>query len=169
MQEFELPFTRGNIMDELKYLPKGGKINREGFWVGLLERQCTRCRSIFSISSSTVTLCNFCNSRRVKSTTPEFKMWQRSIVRAKKLGRVNTLVLSDINIPTTCPILGIPLVVHSGKSGGRPDSPALDRLDSSAGYTKENVWVISQRANQMKADADFEELKKFALWVLKTF
>jgi len=38
-------------------------------------------------------------------------------------------------------------------------SPSLDRIDNSKGYTKDNVMVISFRANNIKKDANLQELK----------
>lgn len=61
-----------------------------------------------------------------------------------------------------CPILNIEL-----KYGGAKDlkaSASLDRKDSSLGYTKDNVWVISSLSNTMKSDASFKELSKFGDW-----
>jgi predicted RND superfamily exporter protein len=43
--------------------------------------------------------------------------------------------------------------------GDREYTPSLDRIDSKKGYTPDNVWVISHRANQIKNDATIEELK----------
>ena len=40
----------------------------------------------------------------------------------------------------------------------KDNSPSLDRIDSSKGYTPDNVWVISRRANIIKHDATLEEL-----------
>lgn len=62
---------------------------------------------------------------------------------------------------SVCPLLGIPLVMQPGK-GRQPDSPSLDRIDSSRGYTKNNVWIISTRANTIKNDATVEELELIA-------
>ncbi len=39
------------------------------------------------------------------------------------------------------------------------ESPSLDRIDSTKGYTKGNIWVISNRANTLKNDATLSELK----------
>jgi hypothetical protein len=49
---------------------------------------------------------------------------------------------------------------HRG-NGGKvlPNSPSIDRIDPARGYIKENIWVISHRANQIKSDASHEELK----------
>lgn len=63
-----------------------------------------------------------------------------------------------------CPILGIEL-----KYGGAKDlkaSASLDRKDSTKGYTKDNVWIISSLANTMKSDASIEDLVSFGEWCL---
>lgn len=144
-------------------------INREGYYVTDTERECTNCGEIFPKTSRTVTLCNECNSIRVKTNTPEWKMHQRAKQRSKKYNRDFDLELSDIVIPSHCPVLGIQLEVHEGRSGGNSNSPSLDRVDSTRGYTKDNIQVISHRANMMKVDASKEELLMFANWILKTF
>jgi hypothetical protein len=64
--------------------------------------------------------------------------------------------------PSHCPVFGIPLqwsCFRSNKPGGLPDSPSLDRIDPSKGYTKDNVWIISHKANTIKSYASHEELK----------
>lgn len=63
----------------------------------------------------------------------------------------------DIVIPDTCPILGIPL--YKGTWYKNDNSPSIDRKNSSLGYTKDNIWVISRRANTIKNDATLAELK----------
>jgi hypothetical protein len=113
-----------------------------------------------------MTLCKKCNSERVKSLTPEWKMHQRAKQRCKQTGRDFNIEVSDIVIPDVCPILGIKLNVNSGRSGAYNNSPSLDRINNSKGYIKGNVQVISQLANSMKSYASNEELHKFAQWVL---
>jgi predicted nucleic acid-binding Zn-ribbon protein len=150
-----------------RYLPEEGRVNRQGFWESESHRQCTHCRKVFEKTShNTMTWCKTCNVRRVKEQTPEVKMYRRAKSRARQRGLEFSLKKTDIVIPATCPILGIPLVTHAGKSGAYADSPSLDRIDNSRGYTKDNVWVISQRANAMKHDAPWDELVKFAEWIL---
>lgn len=139
--------------------------NREGYLVSDTHRECTKCKSIFEITSR-MTLCKKCNSERVKSQTPEWKMHQRAKQRCKETGREFNLLVSDIVIPDVCPILGISLNMNSGKSGAYRNSPSLDRIDNSKGYTKDNIQVVSQLANAMKCHASNEELHKFAQWVL---
>ena len=80
--------------------------------------------------------------------------------RAEQKGREFTLAVEDLEWPSVCPLLGIPINYFSNKNG--PDSPSIDRRDNSKGYTKENCWVISNRANSIKRDATVEELELIA-------
>jgi hypothetical protein len=87
-------------------------------------------------------------------------MYQRFKSKAKKLNLLFNLELSDIVIPEYCPVLGMKL--HS--TGGRerknhPDSASLDRINPELGYVKENVRVISSRANLLKSNAEIWELE----------
>lgn len=91
---------------------------------------------------------------------PERQMWMRSKSRAKMSGREFTIKVSDIVIPKTCRYLGISLAMSEGTLG--PNSPSLDRIDSSKGYIPGNVEVISHLANSMKSNATWEQLVTFA-------
>ena len=84
------------------------------------------------------------------------------VQRAKQYGIACTLTAADITIPSTCPLLNIPLT-HSSGSLPVDGSPSLDRIDSSLGYTPENTWVISHRANTIKTTATLHELKLLTL------
>ena len=86
--------------------------------------------------------------------------------RAKALNLDFELSSKDIVIPELCPILGIKLWRGSKSHKG---SPSIDRIDPSAGYTLDNIQVISKLANTMKNNATLYELELFAKWVLKTF
>ncbi len=76
--------------------------------------------------------------------------------RAKKDGIFFDLVSDDIVFPEFCPALGIPLL--RGVNGFTDNSPTLDRIDPTKGYTKDNVRVISYRANRIKNNANTDEL-----------
>jgi hypothetical protein len=143
--------------------------NREGYLISETERECTKCHTIFPKTSRTVTLCNKCNSERVKCTDPESKMYQRAKGRAKVKGLDFTIDVKDIIIPKFCPILGIELESKQGISGGQKRSPALDRIDPAKGYIKGNVRVISHLANMMKSHATEQEMITFSKWVLSNF
>jgi hypothetical protein len=96
------------------------------------------------------------------SHTIEYRLWKSSKTRAEKKGWDFDIELSDIKIPQICPLLKISLVRHSTRDR-HYNAPSLDRIDSTKGYTKDNVWVISHRANQIKNDASLEELEKITL------
>jgi hypothetical protein len=76
--------------------------------------------------------------------------------RAKARGLPFNLTKDDIVIPEFCPLLGIKLKIASGKA--QPDSPSVDQIVPGLGYTKDNIWVISHRANVIKNDASPGEL-----------
>jgi predicted nucleic acid-binding Zn-ribbon protein len=138
--------------------------NREGYLISETERECTKCGNIFNKTSKTVTLCNSCNSERVKCTSPEKKMLARAKSRARIKNIKFDLCLDDIQIPKKCPILGLELNCKKG-SGGDNSSPALDRINPENGYTKNNIRVISHLANMMKSCANEEQLIIFANWI----
>jgi hypothetical protein len=87
---------------------------------------------------------------------PERDMVVHARHRAKKKGIAFSLSPEDIVIPKHCPIFGVELELGKGRVGR--NSPSLDRIDPNRGYTPDNVWVISYRANVIKNDAAPEEL-----------
>ena len=104
--------------------------------------------------------CKPCHYKRTSSRSLEQKMLSRSKSRALAKGLEHSLILENICIPKYCPLLGIELKDNTGTGkGNNPTSPSLDRLDSSKGYTPDNVWVISNRANEIKSNATLEELE----------
>jgi hypothetical protein len=81
---------------------------------------------------------------------------------ALQKGIVFNLTLSDLYpLPTTCPVLGIPLS-YSGNIGASDNAMAIDRIDPTKGYVKGNIVMVSQRANRIKNDATPAELRKIA-------
>ena len=78
--------------------------------------------------------------------------------RAKGKGVEFGLDWQRIEIPEACPLLGIPLSFGGGYAE-RDSSPSLDRIDPNRGYTHDNVWIISNRANTIKNNATLSELK----------
>jgi hypothetical protein len=144
-------------------------LNREGWLKSSTHRQCTNCLQIFEITSKTVTLCKKCNSGRVKTQSAEMKMYRRAKSRAKIKNLEFNIKPNDIEIPLVCPILDIPLIIKTGKSGGNLNSPSLDRINSSLGYTKENIQVISHLANMIKSCADIKTLIKFSKYIINNY
>lgn len=79
------------------------------------------------------------------------------------------LSFEDVVAPKYCPILGIELKRNQGGKSNSWDSPSVDRIIPELGYVKNNIQIISMRANLMKNDASVEELQRFADWITKTF
>ncbi len=79
--------------------------------------------------------------------------------RAKERGWEFDLVVEDVNIPSHCPVLGIPLKIAENDSMS-PNSPTLDRVHNHYGYIRGNVIVVSRRANILKRDATLDEMRK---------
>lgn len=66
----------------------------------------------------------------------------------------------DLEVPEYCPLLGIKLQTNFGAR--QDNSYSIDRLDPTKGYFKENVWVVSWRANDLKRNATYQELELLA-------
>lgn len=144
----------------------------------MLKKNCTKCgleKLLFEFWKDKRThdglqcWCKDCrreNNRKNKPTPEESrKRFDRTIdrhivavakQRAKKRGVFFSLKPGDILVPEKCPLLGIPL--KRGRGRCSDGSPTLDRIDPNKGYTKDNVWVISYRANLIKSDATPEEI-----------
>lgn len=123
-------------------------------------RRCTKCNEVKPNSSfhkhhacrggynSVCKSCRVASSQaHYKSTAKELRLYNAAKSRAKAKNREFSIELEDIVIPLRCPVLDIPM-----------KSPSLDRIDSSKGYVKGNVRVISKRANTLKNDATIKEL-----------
>lgn len=86
------------------------------------------------------------NDEKLKANRQTYDHLSTVKCRAKKRGLDFNLDADDMEFPETCPILGISI---SAKLG-RDNWPSFDRVDNSKGYTKDNVRVISARANMLK-------------------
>lgn len=96
--------------------------------------------------------------------TTKYSMYCDAKKRAKKLNLPFNLNLEDIIIPEYCPIFSdIKLEANIGQP--KYNSPSLDRLVPLLGYIRGNVKVISMKANMLKTNASFEELRQIADWI----
>lgn len=84
-------------------------------------------------------------------------------MRALKKNVPFDLTEDDIKPPDVCPILGTAFVK------GTPYAMSIDRIDPTKGYVKDNIQIISHKANAMKQDASKEELIKFSQWVTSQY
>lgn len=110
--------------------------------------------------------CKSCSAERARKESerrknnwkykPSLHMLNNSKQRAKVSGLEHNLTVDDINIPDFCPVLGIKL--ETGDRKNHYNAPSIDRIDNTKGYIKENVVVVSTRANLLKKDATINEL-----------
>ncbi len=78
--------------------------------------------------------------------------------RAKACGREMTVTWEDlIPLPVSCLVLGYRLIYMSQTLV--PAIASIDRIDSSLGYTPENVRIISWRANTLRSNGTLEEMR----------
>lgn len=97
------------------------------------------------------------------------KTWlKRSLKSAKHRAKVKGLEFDlreeDIIVPEYCPILKIKLQTDKALRGF---SPSIDRIDNSKGYTKDNVAVISMKANRHKSDLTLAEAERLLKYMKK--
>jgi len=87
--------------------------------------------------------------------------------RANDNGLNFDITLDDlVPLPVTCPVLGVPINYQgTGARGFVNNSPSIDRIDSSKGYVKGNVQIISWRANRIKSDATLSELEQLVQYM----
>lgn len=85
--------------------------------------------------------------------------------RAKQKNLEFSLSEKDISIPDICPISLIKLQLNDRSL--RQNSPSLDRIDNSKGYTPDNVRIISNRANAIKRDATVDEIERLLKYMRK--
>ena len=80
--------------------------------------------------------------------------------RAKKSNIEFTLTKEDVIIPDTCPVFGFALKREDRETW--MCAPSIDRIDNTRGYVKDNIIIVSRRANILKKDATINELIKLA-------
>ena len=92
---------------------------------------------------------------------PENRLLMSARQRAKEKGLDFNLDLSDIVIPSICPVLKVPMII------GTSTAPSIDRIDSKKGYIKGNIKIISKRANTIKSDGTIEEHKAIIEYMIE--
>ncbi len=108
--------------------------------------------------------CKQCTRERTtqwQNNNVEKFLWLSAKNRAKKNGIEFELEVSDIVIPKTCPVLNIPIM---REKGNYRTGPSIDRINNKKGYYKDNIVIISNRANRIKSDLTIEEIEKVYLY-----
>lgn len=105
---------------------------------------------------------NTCKTCRRAAIPVANKLLKEAKYRAKKRNLLFNLTLDDIQIPPLCPVFNTPLVFKGG-----PDAPSVDRIDNTKGYTKDNIIIVSLKANLFKSYATIDELKQLVKFYAK--
>ena len=63
-------------------------------------------------------------------------------------------IKNKLNLTNTkCPVLGVNMEISKLGSKNNDLTPSIDRIDPKKGYVKDNIIVVSMRANRIKNDA----------------
>lgn len=120
----------------------------------------------WNVNSGTKDICKKC-STKIRQTEKLNKDWKIDAAkllykniksRCKRTGREFSIDLEDIIIPEKCPVFGFELKREDKQTW--MCAPSVDRIDSSKGYIKGNITVVSRRANILKRDATIDELEQ---------
>lgn len=122
------------------------------------------CRSCYNEKSREYNKKYTTTNKTYRKRRLESILYSGAKARAARKGLKFDLEIEDIIIPEQCPVFGVPL---ERAEGGIPadNSPTLDRLDSSKGYVKENVQVISWKANRLKSNGTLDDFKAIVRWL----
>lgn len=87
--------------------------------------------------------------------------------RARLNAREHDICVADIKaiypVDGRCPIFGLKLEFND--AGFRDNSPSIDRIDSAKGYTRDNIQVISWKANRIKGAASLQDLEMLVAYL----
>jgi len=92
-----------------------------------------------------------------KLKNPKQYLLTKARTNAKEKKVPFDLQINDINIPEYCPVLGLKLFFNDKRPND--NSPSIDRLIPKLGYVKNNIKIISKRANELKSNASIYEIE----------
>ena len=157
---------------ELENIPLRGRISRRKTVsedTQLLCSNCTNYKPARSFSKHKSTILGY-DTSRCKDCKKSFNDWKnvpierrifnRAKARAKERQMEFNIEITDIVLPSECPVLHKPFIY-----GNHDWTYSLDRIDPKLGYIKGNIQIISNRANVLKNDATLQEIEKLFLWM----
>lgn len=152
----ELPLIQEQLI-------KGETIEKIGKIYGVSKQRIYQVMTKFGLKTIIKQKRNF-----LRDKLPKY-YWFNKMLTIKNIEKEKRVaLLESFNVPDVCPILGIPLNYDGTAGEGwtrKDDSPSIDRIDSSIGYTEDNIQIISWRANRIKNDSTPEELFKLATYM----
>lgn len=136
---------------------------KKGLTSYFTNRKCKKghlsLRNVWGHCHECVKLKNGIYKRRQIEKDPLRFMLYDAKRRSKELNLEFSIKSTDLETPKFCPLLGIELI-YGGHDSRDTRSASIDRINNKKGYYKDNVWIISDRANRIKRDASFEEFEK---------
>jgi len=128
-------------------------------------------KDYYVINGYALRYCKACTNekhlKRLHKLSVEARLLRSAKSRAQRNNLEFDISIDDIIVPEVCPILGIQLNKEVSQRGGQSDSPSIDRIDSSKGYVKGNIWVISLKANRNKGDFTLSQLENMVKLIKK--
>lgn len=138
-------------------------------------KKCTSCKRTkdehdFSVLKNTKgeklkSICITCEERNrlYIQNHMEISLYKHAKERAKDKNIEFTIDINDIidliKATPICPIRHVPF--EKGKGVVCANSMTLDRIDSSKGYIKDNIQLLSFKANTIKNNLSLQELEEF--------
>lgn len=165
-----LPFKRGDIREDgyifLSYRPDK-PITRIGFYREVWSSPAVRERE------KQIARENAVKQQNIKKQTKNGHIWllfHKAKHRAKREKiPFNITEKYLLTLPSElCPVFNIKLGWCKRTGGANSHSPSLDKIVPELGYVEGNVQWVSYKANSMKSNATFSELRQFADWINKT-
>jgi hypothetical protein len=132
-------------------------------------KECIKCKQILPIEEMVKSkqykdgifpYCKPCMktcSLEQRKNNPLQRILANAKSSAKKRNIEFSLNIEDIVIPEFCPYLGIKLTITAGE-GLLETAATIDRIDNLKGYTKDNIMIISHKANRVKGELSKEML-----------
>lgn len=156
-------------------------LQRENFTSDISEKYCAVCNTTKHIDNFAKDICqpsgyaNQCKNCTYNTRGVSLKnyMLKRKKSGAKQRQYGFTLTDQDLFLPEYCPILKTKLIYYKQDSHQNIEEKdklnlaSIDRIDNSKGYIPGNVIVMSKRANSMKSDKTFEDLRTYCENMLK--
>lgn len=137
-------------------------------------RQCSKCEQVKpteefhkhrACKGGYNSVCKTCrkplSAKNYQTHSTAYKLWYRAKRRAKEREQAFDITVEDVRVPERCPVFNMPFQENTDYAA------SLDRIDSSQGYVRGNVQVISARANTLKNDATLEELEQLLAFLRK--
>lgn len=154
---------KDEIQNIKEKLSRGNTIEEIGEFYGVSKQRIYQVMTKFGLRTSLRERKNFLVEKEPKY------YWLNKMLTIKQIPiEERRKLLEDINVPDVCPMLGIQLNYDGVGEGGwsrKDNSPSLDRINNKLGYTKDNIQIISWRANRIKNDSTPEELIKIAIYM----